>query len=72
MIHTREATVSRQRCGKRSPETEARWGRIVWAGGARPAALSPARKARLDCPYKYGNCLCALRSVGDAVCPSAA
>src|SRR5437667_234249 len=56
MIHTREATVSRQRCGKRSPETEARWARIDWAGGDRPAPLSyPRQNVLTRALQEYGR-----------------
>jgi len=63
MIHTREATLSRQRGGKRSPGAEARWGHLVWAGAAYSAALSPAQQARVSHKCQYNSEARGIRSV---------
>src|SRR5712691_3235108 len=70
MSERREDTLSRKRCGMLASGEGWRLGRVVWVSGARAASLYPSLHASLDCPYKYRNGLCALRSLGDAVCPA--
>src|SRR6266545_5243712 len=67
---SREATLSRQQCGKRAPGAETRVARLGGAGRAPSASLSPALHESLDCPYKYRTELCGLSDVWQALLPA--